>query len=144
MKFEEINKVLSITGKESNIFLPNEIFSDLQDYITDGKEIAYAYSYIYLTQFLYRNCKYFNTKELIDVNVIKQILGYSKSNRTMNYITKKGGLLDEIGYLESTKDFPMTWTFEKSSGEGLSFLMSSEIDKDMLLLIPKMFFLKRL
>ena len=89
MKFEEINKVLSITGKESNIFLPNEIFSDLQDYITDGREIAYAYSCCYLTQFLYRNCKYFNTGELIDINVIKQILDNSKSNRTMNYITKK-------------------------------------------------------
>lgn len=143
MKVEEINKVLSVTGRESDIFLPNEIFSDLQDYITDSAHIAFAYSYCYLTQFLYRNCKYFNTEVLIDVNVIKQILGYSKSNRTMNYITKKGGLLDEIGYLESTKDFPMGWDYKNDAGEGLSFSMSSEMDKDMLPPIPKMFFLKR-
>lgn len=143
MKIEEINKVLSITGKESDIFLPNEIFSDLQDNITDGTHVAFAYSYCYLTQFLYRNCKYFNIEVLLDVNVIKEILGYNKSNRTMNYITKKGGILEEIGYLESTKDFPVTWTFEKSSDEGLSFSMSSELGKDILPPIPKMFFLKR-
>jgi len=143
MKIEEINKVLSITGKESDIFLPNEIFSDLQDYISDSTHVAFAYSYIYLTQFLYRNCKYFNTEVLIDVNVIKQILGYCKSNRTMNYITKKGGLLDEIGYLESTKDFPLGWNYKDGAGEALSFSMSSEMDKGMLPPVPKMFFLKR-
>lgn len=143
MKIEEIKLLLGIKGKESEIFLPNEIFSDLQGYITDSTQLAFAYSYSYLTQFLYRNCKYFTTKELIDGNVIKEILGYSKSNRTMNYITKKGGLLDEIGYLESTKDFPVSWDFKKDAGEGLSFFMSSEVDKDMLPTIPKMFFLKR-
>ncbi|ATP40122.1 hypothetical protein CSE16_08695 [Solibacillus sp. R5-41] len=144
MKVEEIKRVLSITGKEPDIFLPNEIFSDLQGYLTNSKKVAFAYSYCYLTQFLYRNCKYFNTEELIDNNVIKQILGYSESNRTMNDITKrKGGLLEEIGYLESTKDFPLSWNFKKDDGEGLSFLMSSEMDKDMLPPIPKMFFLKK-
>lgn len=142
MKVEEIKKVLSITGRESDIFLPNEIFSDLQGYIVDSTHIALAYSYSYLIQFLYRNCKYFNTEELIDVSVIKQILGYSKSNRTMNYITKKGGLLEEIGYLESTKNFPMAWSYENNSFEALSFFMASEMDKDLLPPVPKMFFLK--
>ena len=140
MNIEEIKALLKITGKESDIFLPNEIFSDLQGYITNSTHVAFAYSYCYLTQFLYRNCKYFNTEVLIDGNIIKQILGYSESNRTMNYITKKDGLLDEIGYLESTKDFPLGWDLESGV---LSFVMSSEIDKDMLPPIPKMFFLKR-
>ncbi|MGE7949742.1 hypothetical protein [Lysinibacillus sp. NPDC093688] len=141
MKIEEIKLLLKINGKESEIFLPNEIFSDLQDYIKDSRHIAFAYSYCYLIQFLYRNCKYFNTKVLIDVNVIKRILGYSKSNRTLNYITKKGGLLDEMGYLESTKNFPMAWSLDSIGG--LSFFMASEMDKELLPPVPKMFFLKR-
>ena len=142
MSFSEIKSLLEINRKEAQVFLPNEIFSDLQDNITNGTHVAYAYSYLYLTQFLYRNCKYFNTKTLIDGKVIKQILGYSESNRTMNYITKKGGLLDSIGYTETTKDIPLSWDFKKGDGEGLSFYMSSNVEKGTLD-IPKMFFLKK-
>lgn len=88
------------------MFLPNEIFDDLQGYITNGTHLAYVYIYYYLTHFLYRNCKYLNTEVFLDGNAIKQVLGYAESNRTMNYISKKGGLLDEIGYTESTKNIP--------------------------------------
>jgi len=142
MSFEEIKVLLEINGKESQVFLPNEIFDDLQGYITNGAQLAYAYSYLYLTQFLYRNCKYFDNKTLIDGNIIKQVLGYSESNRTMNYITKKGGLLDSIGYTETTKDIPLSWDFKKDDGEGLSFYMSSNVEKGTLD-IPKIFFLKK-
>lgn len=141
MEKQEIKFLLEINGKESQVFLPNEIFSNLQGYITNSTDLAYAYSYCYLTQFLYRNCKYFNTKVLLDVNIIKQVLGYSESNRTMNYITKKGGLLDEIGYTESTKDYPLVWELEEM--EGLTFTLASEFEKEMLPPIPKMFFLKK-
>lgn len=143
MSMEEIKAVLKINGKESQVFLPNEVFSDLKSYITSGTQVAYAYSYCYLTQFLYRNCKYFNTEVLLDGNIIKQVLGYSESNRTMNHITKKGGLLDSIGYTESTKDFPLSWKFKKDDGEALSFTMASDMPKEMLQSIPKMFFLKK-
>ena len=142
MSFDGIKSALEINGKESQVFLPNEIFEDLQGYLTSNKELAYAYSYLYLTQFLYRNCKYFNTKTLIDNKVIKQVLGYGEDNRTMNHITKKGGLLDSIGYTISTKDIPLSWDFKKDDGEGLSFYMSSNLDKGTLD-IPKMFFLKK-
>lgn len=143
MNFYEIKALLEINGKESQVFLPNEIFDDLQDYLTNSAQVAYAYSYCYLTQFLYRNCKYFNTKVLLDGKVIKQVLGYSKNNRTMNDIAKKGGLLDRIGYTESTKDFPLTWNFKQSEGESLSFTMASDMPKETLPPIPKMFFLKK-
>lgn len=79
MNFYQIKSTLKITGKESKVFLPNEIFDDLQGYITNGTHLAYAYSYYYLTHFLYRNCKYLNTEVF----------------------------LDEIGYTESTKNIPL-------------------------------------
>lgn len=141
MNFYQIKSTLKITGKESKVFIPNEIFSDLQGYITNGSHVAYAYSYYYLTHFLYRNCKYLNTKVFLDGAVIKQVLGYSESNRTMNYITKKGGLLDNIGYTESTKDIPLG--FELKEIEGLTFTMAFDMPKEMLQPIPKMFFLKK-
>ncbi|MBE1556771.1 hypothetical protein H4683_003897 [Filibacter limicola] len=44
MTYEEISKALEISGKESDIFLPNEIFSDLQAYMIDSSYVVYAYS----------------------------------------------------------------------------------------------------
>ena len=69
------------------------------------------------------------------------MLGYAESNRTMNYITKKGGLLDEIGYTESTKDIPLGW--ELKDIEGLTFTMATDMPKEMLQPISKMLFLKK-
>lgn len=142
MTYEEICKVLEISGKESDVFLPNEIFSDLQACIIDSSHIAYAYSYMYLTHFSYRNCKYLALPNYLDGNVMKEILGYSKSNRTMTYITKKGGLLDEIRYTETTKNFPITWKFEEAIDEKLTFCLIEDFKKlleNRVLLIPNMF-----
>jgi len=144
MNLKEINSTLGITGKEVDVYLPNEIFSDLESYLVDSPQIAYAYSYTYLAHFLYRNCKYFDNKVLINGDIFKQVLGYAKSNRTMNDITKrKSGLLEEIGYLESTKDMPLSWTFEADSGEPLSFDVSSNYEKGELPPVPSAFFLWR-
>jgi len=96
---------------------------------------------MYLTRFLYRNCKYFHTQKLLDAKVMKELLGYSRSNRTMNYITKKGGLLDDMGYTESTKNYPDPHQFEEGF-ESLLAAAHKESIGDALPLVPKMFFLK--
>lgn len=142
MRYEEISKLLEINGKESPVFMPNELFEDLQNQMKDATHIAYAYSYTYLIHFLYRNCKYFNIATILNGDVIKGILGYKKSNRTMNYITMKDGILDTIGVTEPTKDYPMSWTLDEKD---LSFFMYSQCDvvtKSILPAIPKKFFLK--
>lgn len=143
MTYQEISKLLKIDGKEVKIFMPNEIFDDLQNQMKDATHIAYAYSYMYLIHFLYRNCKYFNIPTVLNGDVIKEILGYKKSNRTMNYITiKDEGLLDQMGYTKSTKDYPMSWTLEDKE---LSFFNSSDVDeytKHLFPTVPKKFFLK--
>lgn len=61
----------------------------------------------------------------------------------MNYITKKDGLLDSIGYTVSTKNFPMSWKFKVDDGEELSFTMASDMPKENLPTIAKSFFLKK-
>lgn len=142
MTYEEISKVLEINGKESPVFMPNEMFEGLQGYLEDSSHIAYAYSYMYLSHFLYRNCKYFNVPTLLDNNMLKEILGYRKSNRTMNYITKKGGLLNTINYTIATKNYPVSWTY---ADKELTFLTVDDMNEYMdgienvLPTVPKMF-----
>lgn len=103
-------------GKIGSVFLPNEIFKDLiscKKLFQGGtSHIAFAYSYIYFSYWLYRNCKYdVNTK--FTQSIIKEVLGYSSTNKTLNYIIKKGGITDELGYTETTTDYPTFWEIEE-------------------------------
>lgn len=145
MRYVEYNKEQDI-----RIYTPNEVFEDLQCQIKEGTDIAFAYSYLYLTNWLYRNCKYFNIAQPLDANSIKELLGYNKSNRTMNYITKKNGLLDTMGYTKTTKDYP--FAYYKDDDDLFAFSTYEEyvvrdekgkmIDDGGIPQIPKMFFLK--
>lgn len=146
MSYEEICKLVQYNERhESKNFIVNEVFKDLKSNLSSTSHIAFSYSYLYLVQWLYRQTKYFNVEEIIDNSKLKEILGYDKNNRTMNYLIKKGGLLDKINYLETTRDYPVSWTFTKD--EPLEFLMSSDLDfedaKEYLPLIPKRFYLKK-
>lgn len=143
MTYEEIVKLLQYNEKETNLYMPNEIFENLQNNIKNAPHIGFAYSYLYLTQWLYRHAKYFNVPTVIDNTKIKEVLGYSSTTKTLNYLIKKDGLLDEIGLLETTRNYPISW--EWSKGEDLEFLMSSEYGEfsDHLPSVPKRFFLKK-
>jgi len=59
--------------------------------------------------------------------MIKTLLGYNPDNKTVNYIIKKNGILDQIGYSYTTNDYPIAWSFE--NGE-VSFTLISELDKE--------------
>jgi hypothetical protein len=146
MTYSEICKLINFNPKESKLFMPNEIFEELKVNITKTPHVAFAYTYIYFVTWLYRYAKYFNVNEVIDNKKIKEVLGYNSKTQTLDYLIKKGGFLDTIEYLETTRDYPITWEFSKVNDESLSFFMSSEIDEDMsdyLQTVPKRFFLKR-
>lgn len=88
--------------------VPNELITDFKDTQKIGK-CAYAYSYYYLTMYLHMFAKYG-----IDTNIdkftfgnIQKLLGISSDSRTMNPFTKKGGLLDELGYTSTVTDYPV-------------------------------------
>lgn len=105
---KELSKKLSYNNKESKVFMPNEIFDDLQSHLEKGVHIPFSYSYIYLCTWLYRHTKHFNPN-IYDNNVLKECLGFNPKTQEINYLIKKNGLLDEIGYLESVRDFPISW-----------------------------------
>lgn len=143
MKYEEISRLVDFNEEfQSSNFMVNEVFDDLKANIKNAPHIAFAYSHLYLSTWLYRYSKHFNVG-VFDNAKIKEILGYDPNNRTMNYLIKKGGLLDKMGYTTSTKDFPVD--SKLNDDKDLEFTMSSEF-KDMGVFVadvPKMFFLKR-
>lgn len=71
-----------------------------------SRYIAFAYSYIYLTYYMYRYCKFYYytnnglTNYDIDKKMLKKILGVPPNSDVYTYITKKDGLLNKLGYIE--------------------------------------------
>ena len=125
MNKSEIIEFLQYNEKECRVQMPNEIFDDIgkMEFKTIERK-AFLYSYYYLLLWLYRYAKYGSIK--ITVKDIKEILGYSRKYDVLDYIIKKDGMLDQLGYTESTTDFPVTWEFEN----GLEFTYFSDMDKD--------------
>lgn len=119
----ELQKRLFYDSKENVMYMPNEIFDDFQKYIKPV-HIPFAYSYYYLISWLYRYAKYgeypFDNKD------IKEILGYHATNKKLDYLIKTNGLLDEIGYTETVKNYPIEWKYD----DGLDFTMFSELNAD--------------
>ncbi|MFY0802150.1 hypothetical protein [Peribacillus frigoritolerans] len=129
MNYQEIASTLQFYKNESDVYIPNEIFEDLKDNMKKGSHIPVAYSYYYVVNWLYRHCKYGNID--IDINKIKEILGYNKGTRTVDYIFKKDGLLDTMNYTETTKDFPISWGLDDRNN--LEFdMLSDQKEEDKL------------
>jgi hypothetical protein len=109
--------------KKEIIFMPNEIFTDLQKNIELPTNVAFAYAYYYYISYLYRYCKYdINSNSMINVKDIKKKLGYSPINKKIDYLIKKDGVLDEIGYTESVTDFPVAWELTKYSSPIFTYI----------------------
>lgn len=107
MNKEKIKQSIDYNMVDWQVYINNSIFPDLLK-SQDLKHIsrkAYAYCYYCLITYLYINGKY--KKMLLKQSDLKEILGYSPDNRKMDFISKKNGLLDEMGYTETISDFPI-------------------------------------
>lgn len=123
----ELEEKLNYNNKQDKIFMPNEIFNDLRVLHDKGSShVAFAYSYYYLISWLYRFAKY--GEKNIDVKMIKQVLGYSADNKKVNYLIKKNGFLDEIGYTYTDTDYPLSWNFNNGD---IDFMMLSDVDVEV-------------
>lgn len=122
---DKINEILQYNEKESKLFIHNEIFNDLKHNLNRSNHIPFAYSYYYLICWLYRYAKY--GQLTIDNKSIKKILGYSPTYPEIDYIIKKNGVLDVIGYTITAKDYPISWTFDNNC---LDFFMLRDCDEE--------------
>lgn len=123
---KNIESFLNYTETEGSIHLPNEIFKDLQKNIKSPKHLAFAYSYYYAVNYLYRYSKY-NIKRYTQQD-LKAILGYNKDNKRIDYIVKKGGILDTMGYTQTVQDYPIENWLDVDNKP--TFLMYSEYKKE--------------
>lgn len=120
--------------KHGKVFMPNNIFSKFSDkeiFVTRKKNrttgewemknyktphVAEAYSYLYLNTWLYRNAKYGAMDgQFTTVGGLKELIGYSADNKTLNYIISKDGILDGLGLTKTLKfkEAPLTYTMEE-------------------------------
>lgn len=103
--------------EDVNIFLPNEIFQDLTC-IDKSTHKAFAYAYYYYTCYLYRYALFTQSdSSKITQKDIKQKLGYSPVEKRIDYMIKKGGVLDTIGYTSTTTDYPLMYVWDGDKEE---------------------------
>jgi len=116
MTYAEMEQLLQFNDYESKVFMPNEVFSDLQKNIDNASHIAFAYSYIYFITWLYRYAKYGMVNELIDQKFIKKVLGYNENYKKLDYLIKQNGILEQMGYIRTEKDFPIAYSYDEIDG----------------------------
>lgn len=98
-----------------HVYLPNETFADLKLHINNSSQIAFAYAYLYYITYLYRYCEYIDGNgEKVTQERIKEYLGYSPKNKKVDYIIKKGGVLDTIQYTLTTTDYPIQFLYDSN------------------------------
>ncbi|MFS1518529.1 hypothetical protein V1503_19010 [Bacillus sp. SCS-151] len=122
-----IKEALQWNYQQNKVYMPNEIFEDLR--LLHGKKcdhIAFTYSYYYLICWLFRYTKYGEMK--IDTKLIKRMLGYSPDNKKINYIIKKNGLLDQIGYTLTDSNYPISWDYNDGD---IEFTLISDMDEEV-------------
>lgn len=95
------------------VYMPNEIFDDMKHNIPNSSQSAFAYSYIYYITYLYRYCKCIDSNgNKVTQEIIKEFLGYSPKNKKIDFIIKKGGILDNINYTLTTTDYPIQFLYD--------------------------------
>jgi hypothetical protein len=135
LKREELIKLLQFdedTGYESKLFMPNEMFEDLikNSKIKNPPHIAFSYSYIYLSTWLYRYSKHLSKEGLIINSMIKEILGYNKGFKGLDYLIKKNGVLDEMNYTWTVKNIPTFVYYKHEVGSQIEFDMLFDLDDE--------------
>lgn len=117
---ENLMRVL-ILDNVVDVYMPNTIFDDLQKANTTSTQLnwqqqAFSYAYYYLTSYLYRNCVHAKVEDINTVNLtaIKRNL-MGMGGNTLNFIIKKDGVLDQLGYTFTTNDIPIYAEFDKDT-----------------------------
>lgn len=123
---------------EIAIAMPNELLFLLPEWLSQ-KELKsnqhqeFVYSYLWLISYYWRYAKY--AEEKITQQTIKSTLRYNPDEKRLNYIIKKNGLLDVKEYTTTTKNYPISWSFD--SKEGVSFTMLKLLDPEFQALVNK-------
>lgn len=93
------------------IYTPNEIFEDLMRSDIKPTHYAFTYTYYFTISYLYRHAAYHYITPTVED--LKVYLGLNPEYKPVNYIIKKGGVLDKLGYTESTTNYPISHHYDE-------------------------------
>ncbi|QOV08222.1 replication initiator [Bacillus phage Kirov] len=111
--YEHFKNIEQLYG-DAYVQIPNGVFQQLSESIKNRKQTniqqsSFAYAYIIAVSFLYKYAHFVDIDNgtYIQNSDIKQILGYDKTTKTIDKVIKKNGILDSIGLLRTTKEYPI-------------------------------------
>ncbi|UUV46411.1 replication initiator [Bacillus phage vB_BanS-Thrax3] len=111
--YEHFKSIEYLYG-DAYVQIPNGVFKELSEAIrnkrsTNVQQSSFAYAYIVAVSFLYKYAHFVDIDNgtYIQNSDIKQILGYDKTTKSIDKVIKKNGILDSIGLLKTTKEYPV-------------------------------------
>jgi hypothetical protein len=119
--YEHFDNIRKLYG-DAYVQIPNGIFRDLAESIksrnkTNIQQVSFAYAYLVTIAFLYKYAHFVDVDNgtYIQNSDIKEILGYGKTTKTIDKVIKKEGILEQLGLIQTTKDYPISveYTDEK-------------------------------
>src|SRR5690606_23175062 len=106
--YEHFKNIKNLYGK-TYVQLPNGIFKDLAKIKQNIQQVSFCFSYMVTISFLYKYAHFVDVDNgaYIQNGDIKQILGYNAKTKSVHKFIKKNGVLEELGLISSTKDYPV-------------------------------------
>lgn len=135
--YEHLQNIGRLYG-DAYVQIPNGVFKDLAQSIksrnsTNIQQSSFAYTYLVTIAFLYKYAHFVDIDNgtYIQNSDIKQILGYGKTTKTIDKVIKKNGILDSLGLVRTTKDYPIGVEYAETGDIALrEFITISMLDTD--------------
>lgn len=94
------------------IQIPNHVFKEVSSKSKNIQQMSFAVSYVVTISLLYKYAHFVDTENntYIQNSDIKEILGYNKKTKSIDVFIKKGGYLEELGLISTTKNYPVSFS----------------------------------
>lgn len=116
------------------IQLPNDIFGNIMTVSKNVQQMSFSYSYIVLMSIMYKYAHFVDLDNgtYVQNSDLKEILGYNRNTKSVDVLIKKNGLLEEVGLIKTTKQYPVDVRYveEDSDMSIREFITIDDIDKN--------------
>jgi hypothetical protein len=115
---------------EAYIQVPNKIFKNISSVTNDSRQNSFCFSYITLLGFLYKYTAYVNPNlnTYVQAKDIKTLLGYSEKTKTINRLIKENGILEDKGFIKTTKKIPVYVSYSDDEINGYKIIEFTTLD----------------
>lgn len=120
--YEHFENMKKSYGDNIYVQIPNSIFKKLSTHIknkngsTNVQQSSFAYAYTVVVAILYKYAHFvdIDNETYIQNADIKELLGYSRTTKSIDSVIKKCGILDEIGITKTTKSYPISYFIDSN------------------------------